>query len=91
MQVPRDRKRKESLGCTTAAEAALAIDGVLAGQIALATGSEFASGRPRRGGQVAGQESENDAKLAQELGQLLFFVAVFLQEYMGQLVFFGPT
>ena len=35
--------------------------------------------------------SEKDAKLAQKLGQLQLFIAVFPQESMGQLAFFGPT
>jgi hypothetical protein len=35
--------------------------------------------------------SEEDAKLAQELGQLQLFIAVFPQESIGQLAFFGPT
>ena len=37
------------------------------------------------------RQSENDAKLAQELGQLQPFIAVFLLESMGQLASFGPT
>jgi hypothetical protein len=35
--------------------------------------------------------SEKDAKLAQKLGQLQPFMAVFLLECMGQLVSFGPA
>ena len=35
--------------------------------------------------------SEKDAKLAQKLGQLQPFIAVFPQECMGQLASFGPT
>jgi hypothetical protein len=35
--------------------------------------------------------SEKDAKLAQKLGQLQPFIAVFPQECMGQLAYFGPT
>jgi hypothetical protein len=35
--------------------------------------------------------SEQDAKLAQKLGQLQPFLAVFPQECMGQLASFGPT
>ena len=35
--------------------------------------------------------SEKDAKLAQKLGQLQPFLAVFPQECMGQLASFGPT
>jgi hypothetical protein len=35
--------------------------------------------------------SEKDAKLTQKLGQLQPFVAVFPQECMGQLAYFGPT
>jgi hypothetical protein len=35
--------------------------------------------------------SEKDAELAQKLGQHQPFVAVFPQEYMGQLAYFGPT
>jgi hypothetical protein len=35
--------------------------------------------------------SEKDTKLAQKLGQLQTFLAVFQQECMGQLVYFGPT
>jgi hypothetical protein len=35
--------------------------------------------------------SEKAAKLAQKLGQLQPFVAVFLQECTGQLASFGPT
>ena len=33
--------------------------------------------------------SEKDAKLAQKLGQLQPFIAVFRQEFMGRLVFMG--
>ena len=36
-------------------------------------------------------ESETDAELAQKLGQLQPFTAVFPQECMGQLVSFGPA
>ena len=36
-------------------------------------------------------QSEKDAKLAQKLGQLQLFVAVFPQECMGQIASFGPT
>ena len=39
----------------------------------------------------AGAASESDAKLAQKLGQLQPFLAVFPQECMGQLASFGPT
>ena len=35
--------------------------------------------------------SEKDVKLAQKLGQLQPFIAVFLQQSMGQLGSFGPT
>ena len=35
--------------------------------------------------------SEKDAELAQKLGQLQPFIAVFPQECMGQLASFGPT
>ena len=35
--------------------------------------------------------SERDAELAQKLGQLQPFIAVFPQECMGQLASFGPT
>jgi hypothetical protein len=35
--------------------------------------------------------SEKDAKLAQKLGQLQPFIAVFPHECMGQLASFGPT
>jgi hypothetical protein len=38
-----------------------------------------------------GHCSEKDAKLAQKLGQLQPFIAVFPQECMGQLGSFGPT
>ena len=42
--------------------------------------------------QVRGRDpGEEDAKLAQKLGQLQLFLAVFTQEYLGQLVSFGPT
>ena len=34
---------------------------------------------------------ENDAKLAQKLGQLQLFIAVFPRERMGQLPSFGPA
>jgi hypothetical protein len=34
---------------------------------------------------------EKDAKLAQKLDQLQPFTAVFPQECMGQLAYFGPT
>ena len=37
------------------------------------------------------EQSEKDAKLAQKLGQLQPFVAVFPPECMGQLASFGPT
>jgi hypothetical protein len=37
------------------------------------------------------RESEKGAKLAQKLGQLQPFAAVFAQECMGQLAYFGPT
>jgi hypothetical protein len=36
-------------------------------------------------------KSETDAKLTQKLGQLQLFLAVFPQEYLDQLVSFGPT
>jgi hypothetical protein len=36
-------------------------------------------------------QSENDAKLAQKLGQLQPFTAVFPPECMGQFAYFGPT
>jgi hypothetical protein len=39
----------------------------------------------------AENSSEKDAKLAQKLGQLQPFLAVFPQECMGQLASFGPT
>jgi hypothetical protein len=35
--------------------------------------------------------SEKDAKLAQKLGQLQPFIAVFPQAFAGQLAFFGPA
>jgi hypothetical protein len=34
---------------------------------------------------------EKDTRLAQKLGQLQPFIAVFPQECMGQLASFGPT
>jgi hypothetical protein len=37
------------------------------------------------------RESEKDAELSQNLGQLQPFLAVFPQEHMGQLASFGPT
>ena len=37
------------------------------------------------------RSSEKDTKLAQKLGQLEPFIAVFPQECMGQLAYFGPT
>ena len=40
---------------------------------------------------VRGRASEKDAKLAQKLGQLQSFLAVFPQECIGQLAYFGPT
>ena len=40
---------------------------------------------------VRGRASEKDAKLAQKLGQLQPFLAVFPQEWIGQLASFGPT
>ena len=43
----------------------------------------------RRGGAV--QQGEEDAKLAQKLGQLQPFLAVFQLECVGQLASFGPT
>jgi hypothetical protein len=39
----------------------------------------------------AARQSEKGAKLAQRLGQLQPFLAVFPQEYVGQLASFGPT
>ena len=36
-------------------------------------------------------ESEKDVTLAQKLGQLQPFLAVFAPECMGQLLYFGPT
>jgi hypothetical protein len=36
-------------------------------------------------------QSEKDTKLAQKLGQLQSFIAVFAQECMGQLAPFEPT
>ena len=39
----------------------------------------------------SGRASEKDAKLAQKLGQLQPFIAVFPQECIGQLAYFGPT
>jgi hypothetical protein len=47
--------------------------------------------RPRRCAAAARGWSEKDAKLAQKLGQLQPFIAVFPQESMGQLPSFGPT
>jgi hypothetical protein len=46
-----------------------------------------------RGGRGAGggATGEKDAKLAQKLGQLQPFAAVFPQECTGQLASFGPT
>ena len=44
---------------------------------------------PRR--RLRRREGENDAELAQKLGQRQPFVAVFPQECMGQLAPFGPT
>ena len=43
------------------------------------------------GDSAAGAASENDAKLAQKLGQLQPSIAVFPQECMGQRVSFEPT
>ena len=40
---------------------------------------------------VRSQASEKDTKLAQKLGQLQPFMAVFLLECTGQLASFGPT
>ena len=40
---------------------------------------------------AAALASEKAAKLAQNLGQLQPFIAVFPQECMGQLAYFGPT
>ena len=45
----------------------------------------------RPGGHARGRPSEKDTKLAQKLGQLQHFIAVFPQECMGQLGYFGPT
>jgi hypothetical protein len=64
-----------------------------------AAGGDPQSKHPWAGSRDAGQEleihsahsSEKDAKLAQKLGQLQPFKAVFLQECMGQLASFGPT
>jgi hypothetical protein len=42
-------------------------------------------------GPAHGDPSEEDAKLAQKLGQLQPFIAVSRQECMGQLAAFGPT
>jgi hypothetical protein len=47
--------------------------------------------RLRRHGRVVGRQSEKDAKLAQKLGQLQPFIAVFLPECMGNLRFWGLT
>ena len=47
-----------------------------------------------QGHQAAGQalrKGEKDAELAQTLGQLKPLIAVFPQECMGQLAYFGPT
>ena len=44
----------------------------------------------RRQAQAAAK-SEKDAKLAQKLGQLQPFIAVFLQECTGYLAYFGST
>jgi hypothetical protein len=38
-----------------------------------------------------GKVRKKDAKLAQKLGQLQPFLAVFLLECIGQPVYFGPT
>ena len=43
------------------------------------------------GAAAAAGEGEKDAKLAQKLGQLQPFTAVFPQECMGQLASFGPA
>jgi hypothetical protein len=50
-----------------------------------------ASGPARGWGRRALGPSEKDAKLAQKLGQLPPFIAVFAQECMGQLASFGPA
>jgi hypothetical protein len=48
-------------------------------------------GRERDGDGGGAPCSEEDAELAQKLGQLQPFLAVFPQECMGQPASFGPT
>ena len=64
------------------------------------TVAHLAAGGSRAAGGLGGMRegtlsparcSEKDAKLAQKLGQLSSFMAVFPQKCMGQLVSFGPT
>ena len=48
-------------------------------------------GKQRAGRRLAHAAGENEAQLAQKLGQLQPLIALFSQECMGQLAFFGPT
>jgi hypothetical protein len=56
-------------------------------------GHQALQGRPRRALRQLPCPGEKDATLAQKLGQLQLqpFMAVFPQECMRQLAFFGPT
>jgi hypothetical protein len=49
------------------------------------------AGRARPVREPRAAAGEEDAKLAQKLGQLQFFIAVFSHESMGQLTSIGPT
>ena len=52
--------------------------------------SEFATQRQKSGLSMLRTEVRKAAKLAQKLGQLQLFIAVFPQERMGRLAYFGP-
>jgi hypothetical protein len=72
----------------------LAADGGSHGRQHRSTGPVYVSLVILNAEQTGGHEndfSEKDAKLAQRLGQLQPFMAVFPQECMGQLAYFGPT
>jgi hypothetical protein len=63
------------------------------GAAAGGAGDQRAGGSVRRRilALLRGDQGKRDAKLAQKLGQLQPFIAVFSQECIGQLASFGPT
>jgi hypothetical protein len=67
-------------------QAARGLHGGPGGEGGAGAGCVAARGRGGDGGQ-----SEKDAKLAQKLGRLQPLTAVFPQECVGQLGYFGPT